>query len=271
MAPLRAMTVLTGPDPTDVVGRRVAAWFIDGLIGYLVSIAIIYAIGIPQSLERNPEQVDPNQALAFLLSLLVIAVVMFVIRIILIGVYGWTPGKLIMGLRVVRYDGRPPGLGRAAVRSLVDGVGQGFLGCFYDIPALFFAMSTAGHRQPADMAANTYVIDAYYEGRLIIRQGDRVIAGPPSLHREEMAEALREQGIPTPVFIPPDGRITEPFYDKNLDTHVVFSKKRNQWLRFDKKRDTWEPIEDASGGGSDTSGGGRDPGMADRSAGFGDV
>lgn len=241
------MPVIQGPDPTDVVGRRVLAWLADGFIGYLVWLTLIYALGIPQSLDRasrqNPDEVDPNTALAILGALLILVVITFAVRVVLIGTFGWTVGKLMLGLRVVRYDGRPPGIGRAFIRSLVDGLGQGFLSCFYDIPALACAMMTAGHRQPADMAAGTYVIDSYYLGRLIMWKGDRVVAGPPAVHREEMEAALREQGIDVPVFIPPDGRITEPFFDKNLGTQVVYSKKLNAWLQFDKKTETWSPIE----------------------------
>ena len=244
------MPVIQGPDPTDVVARRVFAWLADGFIGYIVWLTLIYSLGIPQSLQRtsrqNPGDVDPNVALALLGALLILVVVMFAIRVVLIGNFGWTIGKLIFGLRVVRYDGRPPGLSRAFVRSLVDGFGQGLLGCLYDLPALLCAMTTAGHRQPADMAAGTYVIDSYYLGRLIIQKGDRVVAGPAAVHRDELEAMLRSEGIDVPVFIPPDGRITEPFFDKNLGTQVVFSRKLNQWLRFDKKTETWMPIETQS-------------------------
>lgn len=242
--------LIEGPDPTDVVGRRVGAWILDGVIGYFVSLSLIYAFGLPEMIEQPSEragEVNPDVLLAALLALLIIAVVFFAIRVVLIGVFGWTFGKLMLGLRVVRYDGRPPGIGRALVRSSVDGLGQGLLGCLYDIPALFFAMTTAGHRQPADMAANTYVIDSYYLGRLIVRRGDRVVAGPASMTREEFDEYLHAHGMPT-SFRPPDGRITEPFYDKGLDTHVVFSKKRNEWLRYDKKSGAWVPVEPTAAG-----------------------
>jgi hypothetical protein len=96
------------------------------------------------------------------------------------------------------------------------------------------------------MLAGTYVIDSFYQGRLIMRQGEHVVAGPPSVHREEYEQLLQEAGIPTPVFIPPDKRITEPFHDKTLGTYVVFNMKRKEWLQFDKKTSTWIPIPTAA-------------------------
>jgi hypothetical protein len=127
------------------------------------------------------------------------------------------------------------------VRELVNTVGQGLLSCFYDVPALFIAMNTVGHRQPADMVAQTYVIDSYYLGRLIVRRSERTAAGPPSVKREEMEELLRESGVPA-SFVPPNAKITDPFYEKSLDTYVVYNSKRETWLKFDKSTNTWSPI-----------------------------
>ena len=124
----------------------------------------------------------------------------------------------------------------AFLRSAFFGIGEGLFGCFYDLPALACAMGTAGHRQPADLIASTYVIDAVYLGRLIMRHDKRVSAGPESVTADEMATFVKQQ---TGVAPPPGKKITEPFYDKGRDTYVVFNTKRDEWLQFDKAANEW--------------------------------
>ncbi len=231
-----------GPDPTDVVGRRALAFLLDGIIDYAVIGLIMWSLGLyePQN------QLDPastNQSPDVLKLWLVAGagmVLWSLLKMVLVGIYGWTPGKLVLGLRVVRFDGRPPGILKAFVRQLVMGLGSWF-GCFYWIPALYVATTTQGHRQPADFAGGTYVIDAHYEGRLILRSGGKTHAGPPSVTREEAEELFRSQGIAAPT-MPAGQRPTEPFFDKARDTYVVFSQKRGEWLQFDKTTDSWQPL-----------------------------
>ena len=95
------MPVVQGPDPTDVVGRRVLAWLADGFIGYLVWLGLIYALGIPQSLDRasrqNPDDVDPNTALAIFGALAILVVITFGVRVVLIGTFGGVLG-LVVGI-----------------------------------------------------------------------------------------------------------------------------------------------------------------------------
>jgi uncharacterized RDD family membrane protein YckC len=45
--------------------------------------------------------------------------VLFVEHTLLVGTAGFTVGHRLVGLRVVRLDGRPPGMGRAALRALL--------------------------------------------------------------------------------------------------------------------------------------------------------
>jgi uncharacterized RDD family membrane protein YckC len=236
-------SVTLGPDPTDVVGRRVAAWLLDGLITYAGFAFVLYAFGLSKSPSVRSGTEYNNWLLGIFLTEIVYFIGVFILRGVLVGTFGWSPGKLMLGLRVVNWDGRPPGLAKGFIRSFVDTFGQGILGCIYDIPALFFAMNTVGHRQPADMAAQTYVVDSYYLGRLIVRRTERTAAGPPSVKREEMEQLLRDSGVPA-NFIPPNSKITEPFYEKSMGTYVVYNVKREAWLKFDKATKTWDPIAD---------------------------
>ena len=78
------------------------------------------------------------------------------IYVLLQAFTGWTPGKLITGIRVVREDGRSPGFVKALLRWLLWLV-DGFP---YFIPGLvgfIVGLTTPGHRRVGDMAAKTFV------------------------------------------------------------------------------------------------------------------
>lgn len=238
-----------GTDPTRVIGRRVAAWLLDQVLASIVVLGLGALLGVRIVSEtatnaRGQTVVTSSQLDGSPGAFAAVAVVSFlyavIAQVVLVAQYGWSPGKLLLGLRVVGWDGRPPGVGKALVRGLVNWVGS-WLSCLWYLPAFGIMEVTKGHRQPADMAANTYVIDGFYLGRMIIRTDGGVTAGPPAVHREEAAEMLRELGGDVPR--PPAGqRPTEPFYDKQRDTYVVFSAKREAWLAYDKQTDTWNPI-----------------------------
>lgn len=237
------MTVLAyGPDPTDVIGRRVMAWIADSFISYGVLIVFGALFGIWDDLGETAYVSmaavgDPTA----LIVLVVFTILWALVRMVLVAEYGWTPGKLIFGLRVVVWDGRPPGYGKALVRAVVFGLGESLLGCIYWLGALAFAFSSRGHRQPADFAANTYVIDAVYLGRLIMPADGRVAAGPESVTAEELAAFRSGEGAT--VVPPPGKKSTEPFFDKGRDTYVVFNTKQDRWLQFDKVDGTWGPLQ----------------------------
>jgi uncharacterized RDD family membrane protein YckC len=85
------------------------------------------------------------------------------------GVTGWTPGKLICGVRCVREDGRPPGFVKALVRWLLWIV-DGFP---YIAPLVGFivGLTTVGHRRVGDMVAKTFVVGRASAGSPIVVPG----------------------------------------------------------------------------------------------------
>jgi hypothetical protein len=89
------------------------------------------------------------------------------IYVVIQGLRGWTPGKLLFGIRTVAEDGQPPGIGRAIIRwvlFIVDGLCAGLVG--------FIVMLTSrGHRRVGDMAAKTYVVGSQYAGHPIAVPG----------------------------------------------------------------------------------------------------
>lgn len=248
MTPPQILPV-SGADPTKVVVRRVAAWFLDQAISALVVLGVAALTGMSMSTQTTVNsrgqtvatgstvEASPGAWAAVVVVSFLYAVVT---QVVLVAQLGWSPGKFLVGLRVVAWDGRPPGLGRALVRGLVNWVGS-WLACLWYLPAFGLMITTRGHRQPADMAASTYVIDGFYMGRMIMRTETGVAAGEPAVHREEAMALLAEIGHDVPV-PPPGHRATEPFHDKSRDTYVVYNQKRETWLAYDKSTDTWNPI-----------------------------
>jgi uncharacterized RDD family membrane protein YckC len=233
-------------DPTAVVGRRVLAWVIDVFIDAALLIALVQLSGI--DLRRRSttgtafDLASEGDETAWLgISLVYLAWVG--VRILLVSYKGWTPGKLICGVRVAGWNGRPPGLGRGLIRGLVVGVLGAVAGCLYWIVALACMMFSKDHRQPADWAAGTWVIDAAYEGRLIMPGPRHPVAGPPSVTREEAATLLEAKGVDSGAVLEPGPRSTEPFYDRTRDCYVVWNERRQTWLQFDKASDQWVTLK----------------------------
>ncbi len=80
----------------------------------------------------------------------------FGLLVVLQGFTGWTPGKLVTGIRTVREDGRPPGFVKALLRWLlwiVDGFPY-----FLPLVGFITGLTTVGHRRVGDMAAKTFVV-----------------------------------------------------------------------------------------------------------------
>ena len=72
------------------------------------------------------------------------------------GVWGATPGKKLMGLRVVGMDGEPCGFGRALIRNVLK-LADGFFN--FNVGLLLAALTDTRQRL-GDMAARTIVIRA---------------------------------------------------------------------------------------------------------------
>jgi uncharacterized RDD family membrane protein YckC len=119
-----------GPRSLARLGRRVGALLIDWLIGYGLA-----ALGLTLGIVSMPT-----------LSTAVL-VVWFVLGVISLRLFGFTPGQLALGLTVVPVDGREHvGIGRAAVRGLLIAL---------VIPAL---VTDSDLRGLQDRATNTAVV-----------------------------------------------------------------------------------------------------------------
>lgn len=178
-------------DPTNVLGRRFGAYFIDlipGVIAIIVFLVIFFGAsttieGVGSdfcdrvndnvfSFDFDPlvEQYDdgyaciqsnsdailvPNDDVgrAFGMGFLV-SLVSLVNLFLVQGITGATVGKHLVALRVVRADGQLAGFGRNAGRSammIVDSFCVGIVG-------LVTVLATKPHRRVGDMVAGTYVV-----------------------------------------------------------------------------------------------------------------
>ena len=157
--------------PTKVVGRRVAAFFIDAIIVAIIGAIAWFALtkkfdgpcaggGVEINGDcRGFEAGSSNRSIWLLLEFLV----PFAIYCVMTGLTGKTPGKAMVGIKVVNEAGSPPGVFRAFVRWLLA-----IVDAFpYIIPYLVgfvTALNSQRNQRVGDMAASTFVVDRNYEG-----------------------------------------------------------------------------------------------------------
>src|SRR5690606_10954829 len=191
-APAPAVPV-PGGDPTAVFGRRIAAFLIDVL---LLAVPALFLLGSSfEYLEEDRLTVsgsefcdryldeldgfcidltDVNDRVYFTDGVDVGATALLwggnlLVIVVLQGLAGWTPGKLVMGLRTVKEDGSVPGIGKAFVRwilMIVDGQP-----CGLPLVGFITGLTSTGHRRVGDMAAKTYVVRAAAAGAPIAVPG----------------------------------------------------------------------------------------------------
>lgn len=184
-------------NPTAVVGRRIGAFLIDGLIGAAMILAYASATFTNTQFEDSVTaelqcevinnlsddlclQADTilyvgtaNDVLA--ITLIWLAWVL-ISTMILPGITGWSPGKLLTGIRVVTADTfEKAGLGANILRGVLWVV-DAFP---YFAPIVGGALlASKDHRRIGDRAANTLVVRADSVGRSPVQTPSTVIAPP---------------------------------------------------------------------------------------------
>ena len=139
------------------LGSRFLAVSVDVTIQTLVMIGIIWGLIYAGSHVRDvsaPTKIESSLAIAFIAT--IIFIVYFGYFILFETFWnGQTPGKKMMGLRVVRDGGYPADFGSVAIRNLIR-VGEFVVG-LYAISAVAALMSPENKRL-GDMAAGTIVV-----------------------------------------------------------------------------------------------------------------
>jgi uncharacterized RDD family membrane protein YckC len=158
--------------PTAVVGRRVAAFVVDGLIAWVILAAAWYALtknvdpincvggGITINHKCREFGSSGDRSIWFLLDALVTIGIFWVMQ----GLTGKTPGKAMMGIQVVNAEGRPPGVGRAALRYILWIV-DGFPYIVPFLTGFITALTSQRNQRVGDMAASTFVVDKNFAGQ----------------------------------------------------------------------------------------------------------
>ncbi|MGK2928249.1 MAG: RDD family protein [Acidimicrobiales bacterium] len=203
------------PDPshdaTAVMGRRILAWVLDLVVYAGLSLALFAMLAeyveIPDAaavgdacelvrandpsgdlvtscldvseipIEGLEDRVfitgDDDNAIQSLAS-----IAYFVFFVLLQGLTGGSPGKLLIGLRVVDEQGRRAGVGRSLVRTLawiVDAAPW-----FLPLVGFIVGLTTTGHRRVGDMVAKTYVVSRRDQGTPVRPHHAEAPAGAPA-------------------------------------------------------------------------------------------
>lgn len=200
--PSSASPTLVGGDPTAVVGRRIGAFFVDALIGGLVLLVVVLAtftnteFGSSITAELQCDIINDLSDDVCIQSgstlyvgtaddmgavVLVWLGVSIALTMILPGITGWSPGKRLLGLRIVDKETfEKAGFGANLLRGLLW-VADGFP---WLAPALggVLLVSSDGHRRVGDFAAGTLVVRADAVGRPVPVAGvnDLTTTPPPS-------------------------------------------------------------------------------------------
>jgi uncharacterized RDD family membrane protein YckC len=161
--------LVDGRDPTRVVTRRCVALVIDALLLAIIPTVTALVVGgadlrkgqCPEPVPAGRECIGFKQQVmlidrsAFFVFVGVLALLYLGVFVAVQGVTGASPGKALVGVRVVRPDGTAPGWRRSVVRVVawvVDG-----LAVIVPI-ALWSAWCSPGHRRVGDWVAGTYVV-----------------------------------------------------------------------------------------------------------------
>lgn len=160
---------------TKVVGRRVVAFLIDGVLVFGINLLIFFALAGDPVEGVSDGSLDPNATVYGNLELgdktysvygstaglyFVLAIGLPILYfVVLQGLKGFTLGKLMLGLRVVKDDGTsPPGIGRAFGRWFLY-IADGFPYLIPYLTGFVVAMVNKQNKRIGDMVASTLVVD----------------------------------------------------------------------------------------------------------------
>jgi uncharacterized RDD family membrane protein YckC len=145
------MTYVQGAPNVHVTGRRIVATIVDGILLGIVSSIFTALFGTKTT--------SSGFSLTRLSSggSLLLFVVVVLYYVLLEGLIGRTIGKMITGIRVVdEATGNPPGIGKAAIRTLLRIID----GLFAYLVGFIIVVSSNRRRRLGDMAAKTLVVRA---------------------------------------------------------------------------------------------------------------
>ncbi len=269
-------------DPTAVMGKRIGAYVIDAIIGTIVS--IIAFLSLADSVETlvDPCGRSDSPTLCFYAdgttyfaedgeagAIVAISFGFWLfIGWIVQGITGGTPGKLMVGLRVVGQDtGELAGFSKCFGRTalwIVDAQPFGF-----PLVGLITGVTTKGHRRVGDMVARTLVVSKESVGQppyvpgLTAPPGAVATTpymppgpygtpgapgppgppGPPGMAGPPTGPPMAPPGPPMapPVQPEPDG-VEAPKWDPDRNTYIQWDPELEAWMQWDEPAQEWKRI-----------------------------
>lgn len=269
---------------TRVMGRRIIAYIVDALIASAIAAVVFFAVAdtatLPPGFGDVCELVEGglcvqagdrvwlaeggNAAAVFLAGFGYFVLVHMLIQ----GMVGWTPGKLLVGLRVVSAQtGQLAGIGRCVIRSLLLIVdGTFFIG-------FIVALVTPNRQRIGDLAAKTLVVPRRVVGMAGTAPAPTGFAAQPFAtaastsfqqpvsYSQPVAPAQQPLAAPAqPVNDHPStsavaGQATvetttsasaaspgEPQWDAARNAWILWDASRNSWMIHDTATGQWRPM-----------------------------
>ena len=278
-------------DTTAVMGKRIGAYVIDALIGLVITIVLFFALAEQESSPIDLCALAPDDTLCVFagetmyladggdMSTIFLGSfgAWFIMHAVISSLAGGSPGKLMVGLRVVDQEtGQRASWGKNIARTLlwiVDGQPLGL-----PLVGLISGVASKGHRRVGDMVAKTLVVDKTSVGQPPVvpgltappaggytaqptgytppppggytppPPGGGYTPAPPGTPAAPVGDAIAPPDAfapptaPPPAAAPePDG-VAAPKWDVDRNAYIQWDPELNEWMQFDEAAKQWVPI-----------------------------
>lgn len=225
-------------DPTNVMGRRIGAFFIDAAIVVAVAVLCFFPFATKRTVNETLDlpgchrrasdftQIECDNRAVFRVgddvyeadfgpTFLLNGAFSILYFGVFQGLTGATVGKYLTNIRVVDESGAIANIGRSLLRWLLFAV-DGPISLY--LCGLLTSLLSKGHRRLGDMAAGTYVVARSSVGQPI------VIGAPP---------------VPIYAGVPGPGAAPTPQWDPARNAYVQWDAATGRYVTWDPASQTW--------------------------------
>ncbi|WP_276279151.1 RDD family protein [Halorussus caseinilyticus] len=138
-------------DDTNVIGARIGAQIIDSLVGFAILLGVVLLFGVMGGATGNSDIAGSFGLIGLLLGFVGSVFYGFFLE----GYWdGYTVGKKLLGIKVVKEDGSECGYGSAFLRNALEIID----GLFYYVVGFIFMASGDKRQRLGDRIAGTVVV-----------------------------------------------------------------------------------------------------------------